>query len=215
MSIHEFFPTPDEQPEDPEAALREMAEFDLALEDLLTSLHLVRDAAVDSDGDRDHNFDQLGQLSGSVEKHRYFAVRDDETIMPCLYEEMRWEPEPHTETAVSVDHIFVRHPRLTEPMYRVMEGSMLTPNDVFVEIVYRNGDNQRILLNDAGLTPYTDGEALDFTDSEILDIERDPQDKPNAFVVSIPHPFAPPVTLIGMNQMILRDSKLRQGETAA
>lgn len=148
-----------------------------------------------------------------VEPKLFVELKSNEAVLRRhTYDEMQWQPRPGTDTASRIDRILVRFPLIDDPEYGQYAGEngTVSINDVLIQI-----GEHRYLLNDQGVVPYADGESLKFDDREIVDANRHPSDRPNAYRIEGEYAWqAPHLTAVELHKMLLEDSHYTQHEAA-
>lgn len=197
-------------PQDPSEQALFSAEFDAHI-DLMVQLHRYHEHTEDSDAIMDDRVIALNEgPTPPIDSKLYIWRRSSEALKDYLYDEMEYKPFPGTDTAVWTNAIYVRFPRLKGEKFTPFadDSGVVTPQDILIEV---NGD--RYLLNDHMIAPYPDGEALDFSDEELVAPTRPRSEKPNVY--SVPDEFqlaAPYLSATMLHKMLLEDSKSWQRE---
>lgn len=209
-----MYPDPGENPDNVNAVHPDLAELGASPNVLLERLHAYFDTLYDlylKEQEMDDIHQELQEKVAVADIPRYGVIsRDERIVEDTRYLEYKWKPQASSETSARVKHIWVRHPILWgEPHFDHDDDRKIIPNDIFIEIVPHAGEEtHRYLLNTDGIQPYTDGEAVDYDDTELFLIDRDEDDLPNLFKVATPHWFAPQLSVRALNEMLLSDSMI-------
>ena len=145
-------------------------------------------------------------------EQKLFIWKDSDVrvLVGHTYDEMEWRPKDGTNASVWVKSIFVRYPRLEGEQFanHVDETGALVPNDILIQV-----NEDRYLLNDRGLTPYVDGESLDFDKEELAKPRHPAGEKPNVLKVVGDHNWSvAPLSAVDLQKLLLEECVYTQRE---
>lgn len=180
------------------------------LHELIAGLHIMHEVAEETDAHSASINSRIAQYALTTGTERFVFYGDDEQVAPVIYDEMIWVPREDRQTLSSfgVQAAFVRFPRVKGEDVGLTEDGQDQPidvNDVFVEIVAKNGDAHRYLVNTNGIEAYTDADSVEFDESDIFDPSRDPSTRPNVFTIAHGSRSELPIAPDALKQILIGD----------